>query len=295
MPEMAFRQVPEDWPNRAQSRVIASGSHRWHVQVIGEGPVILLLHGAGGATHSWRHLIPLLSPRFTLVAPDLPGQGYSTLGRRNHAGLDPMATDLARLCADQGWAPVAIIGHSAGAAVALRLSELLPAAPGAVIGLNAALGHFEGIAGWLFPLMAKVLALNPLVPSIFARLSGSEARVRSLLASTGSRIDDQGIALYQRLVSDSSHVDGTLAMMSQWSIGGLLSRLPMFPIPVLFLTGDNDLAVPPSTSAEWAAKMPNAEVTTIGGAGHLVHEERPEEVAAKILGFLEKIGAIPDV
>ena len=67
-----------------------------------------------------------------------------------------MAEDLARLIRQEAWAPMAYIGHSAGAAIALRLAELAP--PRAVIGLNAALGQFEGVAGWLFPVMAKLLA-----------------------------------------------------------------------------------------------------------------------------------------
>ena len=61
-----------------------------------------------------------------------------------------------------------------------------------MIGLNAALGNFDGLAGVLFPILARLLSLNPLVPSLFARLAGGEAQVRRLLASTGSPLDPQG-------------------------------------------------------------------------------------------------------
>ena len=66
-----------DWPNRAASRTVRAAGLNWHVQVMGSGPVLLLAHGTGAATHSWRGLAPLLAQHFTVVAPDLPGHGYT--------------------------------------------------------------------------------------------------------------------------------------------------------------------------------------------------------------------------
>ena len=66
-----------DWPNRAASRFVTVGAMRWHVQVMGSGPVLLLLHGTGASSHSWRDLAPRLARHFTVLAPDLPGHGFS--------------------------------------------------------------------------------------------------------------------------------------------------------------------------------------------------------------------------
>ncbi len=294
-PSAPPHDMPTDWPHRGLSRVVAVAPHRWHVQIGGTGPALLLLHGAGGATHSWRGLLPLLiAAGYTVVAPDLPGQGFTRLGSRGRCGLEPIAEDAAGLLDHLGVAPFAVIGHSAGAAIALRLAEILPVRPKGIVGINAALGAFEGVAGWLFPVVAKILALNPLVPRLFARLSGNEARVRSLLASTGSPLDDRGIALYRRLVADPAHVDATLSMMAQWSLDGLLGRLPALDIPALFLTSPRDRAVPPETSDRAAARMPDARTASIPGYGHLVHEEDPAAVAALILPFLAGLAA-PDL
>jgi len=86
------------WPNTAHSRFVFSAPHRWHVQDIGDGPLVLLLHGAGGATHSWQHLTPLLQPHFRVVVIDLPGQGFTKLGAQQRCGLDAMAEDILTLC-----------------------------------------------------------------------------------------------------------------------------------------------------------------------------------------------------
>lgn len=273
------------WPNRDLSRLTLCRPHRWHIQEAGTGPTLLLIHGAGGATQSFRGLFPLLTPTHRVIAVDLPGQGFTQLGARQRCGLDFMSEDLLTLIRQEGWKPDAVIGHSAGAAIALRLWELGHVPRSRIFGLNAALGKFKGVAGWLFPMMAKLLALNPFTANLVAG-SVTRSTVERLIDGTGSRLDDTGIALYQRLASDRGHVDGTLAMMSQWQLDGLLSRLGRIDCPVTLITGSNDAAVPPQTSRDAARRLPRADLVELDGLGHLAHEEDPDRVARIILDRL---------
>jgi len=291
--------MPADWPLRAGSRMVAASGHRWHVQQTGSGPDLLLLHGAGGASHSFRALAPLLASHYRLTIPDLAGQGFSRMGARGRAGLDAMAQDLTGLCAELNLQPQAVIGHSAGVAIALRLTTTLPDPPAAVIGINAALGSFDGVAGVLFPIMAKALTYAPFLPQIIARAWGTEARVASLLASTGSPLDAEGRAQYQRLVARPSHVEGTLAMMAQWRLDGLLAALPGLTTPTLLIAATDDRAVPATVSRRAADQMQTATYAELRKGGHLVHEERPQDVADLILTYLrqhinQQRGATPD-
>jgi magnesium chelatase accessory protein len=272
------------WPNREFSRFVDVRPHRWHVQIAGDGPDLLLLHGSGGATQSLRGLLPVLSRRWRVIAPDLPGQGFTRRGARQRLDLDHTSEDLWSLLDALDAQPKVAAGHSAGAAIALRMSEMRQFSR--VVGINAALGSFEGFAGWLFPFMAKLLALNPLVPPLFARTARSERRVRELIASTGSQIDDEGMALYRRLIGDTGHVDGTLSMMAQWRLDGLVARLPQNSVQTLFLVGDRDATVPPDVSRRAADLMPDARVESLGPYGHLVHEEAPELVAERMTAYL---------
>jgi magnesium chelatase accessory protein len=285
---MPFDRLPSDWPHRGASCRIDCAPHRWHAQIMGDGPTTLLLHGAGGATHSFRGLAPLLARDGRVIAVDLPGQGFTQPGALTRCGLDAMAEDLARLCAAEGWRPQTLVGHSAGGALALRLAELLPDAAPRIVGLNAALGPFEGVAGWLFPLLAKALALNPFAPSLFARMAGGEAGVRRLLESTGSAVDEQGVRLYARLIGDPKHVGGTLMMMAQWRLDELLERLPFIHAPTLLIVGERDRAVPPAVSERAAARMPDARLVRLPELGHLTHEEAPERVAEIIRAFADE-------
>ncbi|MEL6642487.1 MAG: alpha/beta fold hydrolase BchO [Pseudomonadota bacterium] len=281
---MDWTRDREIWPNAEHSQFFTIKPHRWHVQIAGTGDTVLMLHGAGGATQSWRNLLPILAEACHVVAPDLPGQGFTRMGTRQRCGIRPMAEDVAHLCESQGWQPTLIVGHSAGAALALQLAPHLGDPP--VIGINAALGQFEGVAGWLFPLMAKMMALNPLIPPLLARMAGGEDRTRELLASTGSTLDPLGVALYRKLMSDKNHIDGTLTMMSQWNIDALVARLPQIETETTLLVGTEDGTVPPDVSHRAAKRMPNATVQDFTGLGHLMHEENAPLIAAEIIARL---------
>ena len=279
-----------DWPLAGYSTFVESPPHRWHVQILGEGPDAVLLHGAGGATQSFRHLAPLLARRHRVVMMDLPGQGFTRMGTRQRCGLRPVTEDIRALLEKMDVSPEVIVGHSAGAAIALSLAVDRPLVP--VVGINPALGNFEGAAGWLFPMLAKALALTPLVPQVFARAARTPGRVEGLLASTGSALDPAGTALYRRLVRDPGHVEATLLMMAQWSIDGLLDRLPAIGSPTLFLVGGRDGAVPPKVAALASARMPDAAVTSFAYEGHLLHETAPWATAEAIAAFLDE--RVPD-
>ncbi|MDO8881699.1 alpha/beta fold hydrolase BchO [Pseudotabrizicola sp.] len=283
---MDSARLPQDWPYRAQSRRMRVTPHDWYVIDTGpqDAPVLLLLHGAGGSGHSFRALIPVLSDHYRVIVPDLPGQGCTRAGGMRRLGLDAMAEDLTRLCLSAGVAPQAVIGHSAGAAIGLRMADLLPLK--GIVGINAALGTFDGAAGVMFPLMARALAATPFVGSAVSKLWGTPATVAKLLSGTGSPLDAAGQAQYLALVRDSAHVSGTLGMMAQWRLEGLMARLPSLANPVLLIASDGDNAVPPKVSRDAVAHMPNATYAEIAGFGHLVHEEAADQVADVLLPWL---------
>jgi magnesium chelatase accessory protein len=274
------------WPNARYSRHVDVGPHRWHVQEAGRGPCLLLLHGAGASTHTWRRLLPELARDFHVVAPDLPGQGFSRPGARGRCGLAEMSADIASLLADQGISPDGIVGHSAGAAIGLRLALDLPARPRAVACINPALEDFRGPAGAVFPALAQILATTPLPAYAFSRAARFPSTVRRAIASTGSTIDATGLDLYRWLLMDAGHVDATLRMMANWKLTELVGDLPRLRVPILFVVGANDRAVPPATSFRAAGRIERAKVEILADLGHLLHEEAPDAAARVLRGFL---------
>lgn len=278
-----------DWPLREHSRFVHAGGLRWHVQALGAGPVVVLLHGTGASTHSWRALAPRLATDHAVVAMDLPGHGF-TDPLPGPATLPAMAAALGALLHRMALAPALLVGHSAGAAIAARalLDGIAPQTRG-LVSLNGALVPLHGRPLEWFGPLARMLAATPFVTRLFARQAAAPGAVERLLAGTGSRLDAEGVALYARLVRSPAHVRGALAMMAGWDLRSLERDLPRFARPLLLLAGTADLTVPPAESARVHALVPGAEFRTLPGLGHLMHEERPEEFAVAIREFLARV------
>ncbi|MGR3705413.1 alpha/beta fold hydrolase BchO [Sulfitobacter sp.] len=272
------------WPYSGNSEFVLCKPHRWHVQDVGSGPLLLLIHGAGGSTHCWQHLIPFLQENYRVVAIDLPGQGFTNLGAQQRCGLDDMAEDILTLCTHQNWQPVAIIGHSAGAALALRMAELRSIPQ--VIGINAALDTFHGLAGVLFPALAKTIAATPLAATVFSATASQGNTVARIISGTGSSLTPQDLGLYRRLVASRNHVQATLLMMAQWKLEPLLARLPDMIVKTLLMAATNDKAVPPATSHHAAQRLQNARCVVLPDLGHLAQEEDAITVASHIYAEL---------
>jgi len=274
-----------DWPNRTASRFILAGGLRWHVQVMGPAdaarrPVILLLHGMGASTHSWRDLAPILAERFIVVAPDLPGHGFTGHPAPTLMTSEGMARAVAALLKALDVHPAMVVGHSAGAAVGARLLLLHLIAPVPLVSLNGALSPMPEHQGALYSLMARLLTNSPAVSWIFALQARQEKTVDRLLAATGSRIDSDGRKFYARLMSRPGHVSGGLRMMARWNLDDL--DLTQLDAPVTLIVGDKDGMVPPEDAARVQARLPHGRVVMLPGLGHLAHEEEPEMVARLI-------------
>lgn len=287
-----------DWPHREASRFIDAGGLRWHVQRMGPpggaAPPLLLIHGTGAATHSWRGLAPLLAVHFDVLAADLPGHGFTAMPvAAQTMSLPGMANALGSLLAALRFAPATVVGHSAGAAIGARMCLDGTIAPAALVGINGAWLPPAGAAGRLFSPIAKLLALNAAVPWLFAWRARGPAAVQRLVASTGSTLDADGLAQYARLVRSPGHVAAALAMMANWDLTPLARDLPRLRTRLVLLTGSNDRTLPPVTAQRVAALVPDALVHSLPGLGHLAHEEQPQQVAEIVRRWAHESGAWP--
>ncbi len=275
------------WPNRAASRFVEAGGVRFHVQVAGDGPALLLLHGTGGASHSWRGLWPLLAPRFRLIAPDLPGHGFSQALPR--PTIDAMARSVAALVRALDARPAAIIGHSAGAAIALSLVTDDPDPEIAVVGIGAALRPLSPAQQLLVPGIAGLMRLNPFLVPGFTLAASLPGRTRRFLErATGSAIDAEGARLYGLLFGCPGHVEAALAMMASWDLVPLARRLPSIANPVLLVHGRRDRAIAPEVTTEAARRLARGRAVLLDALGHLAHEEAPAIVGEAIAPALDR-------
>jgi len=291
-----------DWPHRERSRFVTAAGLRWHVQhwpapAHSDAPCVVLLHGTGAASHSWRDVAPRLAARAEVIALDLPGHGFTSApAPERRDGVYPlpcMARAVAALLAALGARPALLVGHSAGAAIALQMVLDTSVRPRAVLGLNAAL---LPMGGPLWPVMAgsaRWLAGRAWVTQGLARRARQPELVRQLIEGTGSSLDAGGQALYARLVRSPEHLASTLAMMAHWELPPLLARLASLRTPLQLLVGEGDRTVPAWQSRHVWHRLPigaRLPLIALPGLGHLAHEEDPDAAVAAMSALLHEPG-----
>jgi magnesium chelatase accessory protein len=287
---MPPRRLPADWPHREFSRSLRVGALDWHVQVAGQGPVLLMLHGSGASGHSWAGLLPALAARATVVAPDLPGHGFTTGATLASLTLPRITEALqALLAALKLPAPLMVAGHSAGAALALRWALTVATPPRALLGFNPSLIAPPELYTRLLAPLLNPLATSVPVGWLLAAVASRSGAIDRLLDSTKSRLTEPQRACYRTLFRDPERVRGAMGFMAAADLPALLSEGERLPCPPTFVLGASDAWVPERPlRAVIERAFPGAKMLTWPG-GHLLHEERGGEATALILDTLHTL------
>jgi magnesium chelatase accessory protein len=284
----------QNWPHRERSRFVQAAGLRWHVQhwpaPTPHAAAVLLLHGTGASSHSWRDLAPLLAGHMQVISLDLPGHAFTELPAEGASSpllsLAGMAQGTQALVDALKVQPDLIVGHSAGAAVAVRMALDRLARPRLIISLNGALLPLHGLAGQFFAPAARLMAGMHWIPRLFAHQARERSVTERLLQSTGSHISADGVDLYAKLVASPSHAAAALGMMAQWNLHELADRLPRLRVPLDLIVATGDKTVRPSQAEQVLNLLDptlRATLTRFEGLGHLSHEEQPSRTAEKLI------------
>lgn len=278
-------RIPADWPLRAHSRSVVVGPLDWHVQTLGQGPTLLLLHGSGGSAHSWADLLPRLAAHATVIAPDLPGHGYTLGADLPSLSLPNVAAALQALLDTLALPlPSLVVGHSAGAALALRwaLNHAAQHAP-PLLGFNPSLIPPPALYTRLLAPLVNPLATSTPIAHLLAGISGRAGLVRRLLGSTGSRLTTAQQARYETLFRRPDHVRGTMGFMAAADLDALLVEARALAPQCHFVLGEQDAWVPATALRRVITRALPGAGTEAWAGGHLLHEVEPERAAALVL------------
>jgi pimeloyl-ACP methyl ester carboxylesterase len=251
----------------------------------GEGEPLLLVHGLGGAAANWLALAPLLLPGRRLLVPELPGHGGSA-ALSAAPSLNAYADRLGLLLVHERLASAAVVGHSLGGAIALRLSIRRPDAVSALV-LAGAAGISSGtrnaryaltITGIvkpgrrLAPHRRRIARSNALKRVVFGRWGASDPpALRAELAEaflSGPARHTDTVSAAQALVRDDPRPD-----------------LDRVRCPSLVLWGARDNQLPVEDAFDYARRL-RARLRVIADCGHLLIGERPDACADAIDDFL---------
>jgi len=254
-----------------------------HYVDAGDGPPLLLLHGLGGSTFGFRYLIPLLSPRFRLLALDLKGFGYSERPPDGDYSLTAQARLVKGFLDALNIERAAVLGHSLGGAVALHLAADFPERVERLILVSSASDKEmrRGVRG------ARLL--RPFLPVVGAfTLQNRWFRERSLRSGCydPAYVTPEVMEGYLR----PSRIRGYIRSLGRLMVDRK-NDLPLDPSaicqPTLIIWGEGDRWLPPSRGRALEETLPDSRLVTVERAGHLVLEEQPEESARAISDFLQ--------
>jgi pimeloyl-ACP methyl ester carboxylesterase len=242
--------------------------------VTGNGPALLLLMGAGESRKMWEWQIPALAPSFQVITMDNRDCGASEPETSPYSIAD-LATDVIALLAALNLAHAHVLGTSMGSMIALqvaldhpawidRLVLLSPLAGGLQLSAPPREAWSTDHADWIRGMFPMLVA-----PGYFE----THPRALEELVEVGRE---------NRLT-----YDGVVRQIHAMGTFDVRSRLPEITVPTLLVVGDRDPFVPVNDAQAFTAAIPNAELVTIAGAGHLAFLENPEEVNRAILDFLD--------
>jgi pimeloyl-ACP methyl ester carboxylesterase len=234
-------------------------------------PTVLLLHAFPLDARMWDGIAPALAGAgHDVVAPDLPGEDIEL-------GFPAWAEHVLQL--DAG--PFIPVGSSMGGYLAFELWRQAPEriAAMALVGTRAtpdspeqSLARDDSIR--LLGEAGRKPFWEELVPRVFA-----------------ADVDPGVVARATELVLEQPITALVAAQETIRDRADSRPTLPTIDVPVLVLVGEEDRLTPPADAEAMAAALPNARLTRIAGAGHLVPLERPDEVAGALLPFLDDVTA----
>ena len=282
-----MKRIPLDWPNREHSRIISVGDLDWHVQLNGKGPVVLLLHGTGSSTHSWSDLIPLLENHAQVLVPDLPGHAFTLGAKLDDLKLDEIARSLQLLIDQLGIeAPTIVVGHSAGAPLAIRFALAAAKQPKLVIALNPSFIPPPAVYTSFFGPLLGPITRSSTLSSLLASFSPSLGMVDKLLDSTNTILPESRRVYYRKLFERSDHVRGSMNFMAAADIQKVLTEADLYQGKLICVLGKQDAWIPVKPLEKIVRDyFPAAEILKWEG-GHIMHELEPRKVAQLILDGL---------
>ena len=240
----------------------------------GNGPTLLFLHGAGGAS-VWLPFMDKLAERFDVIVPEHPGFGASDTPEwlDNVGDLSFFYLDAMR---QLGLERVNLVGTSLGGWIAAeiairschRLVSLVLSAPAGI--------HVKGVPKgdtflWSPEEYARNLVHDPkLAEATLARVLSDEEQ----LINAKNRLTMAKLSWQPRLYNPHLH---------KW--------LHRINVPTLILWGDDDKVIPPAYGPAYRKLIPGARLETIAQCGHLPQVERTGEWVGKIAAFIEEVAA----
>jgi pimeloyl-ACP methyl ester carboxylesterase len=264
--------------------------------VAGAGPALILVHPVGYPAEVFTRTLTGLRDRFLLVAPDLPGQGFSDRPPVWHAAPQVVMADHVLALADHlGLRRFSILGSSLGGLVAALVAQRAPDRVDNLIVVGSG-SVFNDPAGQ--PNILKTVYANGSRAYADPSLEACRARIANTCYRPPSADDIllTQLTAYARPGAAESYksiIDGLIASVTD-PAATVYPHLEKIRTRTLALVGANDTRTSAPAHRDGAARMPNATFASLPECGHLPFVERPAEFNALLSEFLQGAAHSPE-
>jgi pimeloyl-ACP methyl ester carboxylesterase len=277
----------EVWRNLPENRRLELEGQRVHVEVAGEGPPLLLLHGFGGSSWSWREVIPELSRIRTVVALDLNGFGWTERPREPGSYSLVGQESLVLKVADRlGFEQFDLMGHSYGGAIAIFLAARHPERVRRLVLVDSARPSYAQER------RRRIFALRTLARWYVKTVGVTKQVVRRGLQ--GAFYDDSKVTedLVQGYL-ERLRVEGLEEAFFGLTAPQTVGRDPevsfeQVQAKTLVLWGEEDRLISPAFGEKLASKLLEARFEKLPACGHNPMEECPDRFLKVAVPFLEE-------
>jgi pimeloyl-ACP methyl ester carboxylesterase len=275
----------------SSARQIELHGHPVTYHQLGEGPVVLLIHGITSSSRTWRSVMPRLAERHTVIAPDLLGHGRSAKPRGDYS-LGAYASGVRDLLVALGIPRATVVGHSLGGGIAMQFAYQFPerierlvlvdsGGLGGEVNLVLRAATLPG-AEWVLPLLAA------------APLRGVTARIGSVLGRLGARpsADLRGLAEGFESLGDASargafvHTARSVMDPAGQRVNATDRLYLSEAVPSMIVWGERDRMIPVEHGRAAHALMPGSRFETFPEGGHFPFNDDPDRFARLLEDFI---------
>ncbi len=261
---------------------------RIHYTVQGEGSPVVMVHGFLDSLQTWRRNAHVLAENHRVYAIDVLGFGSSERVREPIYTLKNQAAFLQEFFDAQKIEKADVIGHSMGGALALQFAYDFPASVHKLVLIAPATYLLNALPRNGFKNMPRPISRGML--GIYEKMQGDRANPVRFAYGDPERITDDAVTHRNRMMRVRGQHDALISMSKSKRDANVPQELHTVQMPTLIVWGKKDRVVPASHAHKHFRDMPNARLEWIDDAGHLPHEENPEQVNELVLKFLSENG-----
>jgi pimeloyl-ACP methyl ester carboxylesterase len=257
----------------------------------GQGPPIILIHGFGGCSYSWRYLAPALAQDHRVYTLDLKGFGLSDKPEDGRYAISDQADMVAAFIRSKDLHNLVIIGHSMGGGVTLmtyfKVRRDQPQRVQRLVLIDSA-GYPQKLPWFIW------LAKAPGLASVAGKLISPRLAAFLVLKKcyyNDDKITEEQIntyAYYGSLPGAREAVVQTARQIVPDDMYPLIAQYRTIRVPVLIIWGEDDEVVPLEVGKKFKRDIPDSQLAVIARCGHMPPEEDPGRTTRLIEAFLKK-------